>query len=164
MERIGEFSFEATALESIDLSTLAITELARGVFVNCASLKSVILPATLKQLSEGNFYECASLVSVTSLAPEPPVAEPYSFDDAVKLSATLYVPDASLTAYQSADVWKDFYEVKGITASGITSPMLSSSVSTAGIYNLSGCRMQKASRGINLIRMNDGRTGKTLCR
>lgn len=164
MERIGEFSFEATAIESIDLSTLTLTELARGVFVNCASLRSVTLPATLKLLSEGNFYECASLASVTSLAQEPPVAEPYSFDDAVKLSATLYVPDASLTAYQLADVWKDFYEVKGITASGITSPMLSSSVSTAGICNLSGRRMQKTARGINLIRMNDGRTCKILVR
>lgn len=72
-------------------------------------------PTTLNYIAESNFYGSRSLVSLTSLAQQPPLAEPDIFgESAATESATLYVPDASLDAYKSADVWKDFFSIKGV--------------------------------------------------
>ena len=84
IERVGEFCFENTAVESVDLSNTSLTELYRATFVSSESLKSVILPSSLKKLSEGNFDGCTALTSVTCNAQEPPVAEEDSFTDAVR--------------------------------------------------------------------------------
>ncbi|MGM9779853.1 MAG: leucine-rich repeat domain-containing protein [Prevotella sp.] len=164
IERVGEFCFENTAVESVDLSNTSLTELCRGLFVSSVSLKSAILPASLKKLSEGNFDGCSALTSVTCNAQEPPVAEEYSFADAVKTSATLYVPDASLNAYKSADVWKDFFAVKGVSESGISSAVDTDADAVRDIYDLSGRKTAKASKGLNIFKMKSGETRKGIIR
>ena len=159
IERIGEYCFSETALESIDLSHMVVTSLDRCTFFACESLKEVTLPASLTPLEEGNFYSCPSLESVTSLSPVPPAAQPLSFDSTVKTSATLYVPDASLAAYQQAEVWKDFFAVKGLTASGVN-PAVTTNDNTIGIYDLSGRRLHERSSGVNIVKMNNGMSRK----
>ena len=138
--------------------------MSRCLFVMSESLKSVILPASLKTLAEGNFYGCTALTSVTCNAPEPPLAEVYSFDDAVKTAATLYVPDASLDAYRSADVWKDFFAVKGLSATGLSSPEAADDDTVRDIYDLSGRKSNKASKGLNIFKMKSGEIRKSLTR
>lgn len=155
IEHIGEFSFESTAMESANLSNISLETFNRGLFANCESLNEVTLPASLKLLADYNFGGCTSLTSVTSLAQVPPVAESFSFDDAAKTSTTLYVPSASLTAYQSADVWKDFFAVKDLSATGIS--MTTATDSVRDIYDLSGRKTSKPVKGLNIVRMNSGR-------
>ena len=155
IEHIGEFSFESTAMESANLSNISLESFNRGLFANCESLNDVTLPASLKLLADYNFAGCTSLTSVTSLAQVPPVAEPFSFDDAAKTSTTLYVPSASLTAYQSADVWKDFFAVKDLSTTGIS--MTTATDSVRDIYDLSGRKTSKPVKGLNIVRMNSGR-------
>ena len=145
IERVGEFCFLGIAAETVDLSNTSLTEMSRSLFVMSESLKSVILPASLKTLAEGNFYGCTALTSVTCKAPEPPVAKEYSFDDAVKTAATLYVPDASLDAYRSADVWKDFFAVKGMSETGISSPEAADDDTIRDIYDLNGRMINESS-------------------
>ena len=162
IERVGEFCFQGIAAETVDLSNTSLTEMSRSLFVMSESLKSVILPASLKTLAEGNFYGCTALTSVTCNAPEPPLAEVYSFDDAVKTAATLYVPDASLDAYRSADVWKDFFAVKGLSATGLSSPEAADDDTVRDIYDLSGRKATKAAKGMNIFRMKSGEIRKEI--
>ena len=162
VERVGEFCFQGIAAETVDLSNTSLTEMYRSLFVMSESLKSVILPASLKKLAEGNFYGCTALTSVTCNAPEPPLAEVYSFDDAVKTAATLYVPDASLDAYRSADVWKDFFAVKGLSATGLSSPQtMTEKDNICNIYSLGGAASKNLRHGVNVVRRNN-KTKKVL--
>ena len=64
---------------------------------------------------------------------------------AVKTSATLYVPDASLAAYKSANVWKDFFAVKGLTATGLSSPEAADDDTVRDIYDLNGRMINESS-------------------
>ena len=136
----------------------------RFSFVGSESLKSVTLPASLKKLALGNFYKCKALTSVTCNAQEPPLADEHSFDDAVKESATLYVPDASLNSYKVAYVWKDFFAVKGVSETGISSSITSDGSAIGDIYDLSGRKAARASKGLNIFRMKNGETRKGIIR
>ena len=144
IEHVGEFCFQEIAAERVDLSNTSLTEMYRGLFVKAESLKEVILPASLKILNNANFLECASLNTVKCLAQEPPLVGESCFEDAVKTSATLYVLDASLAAYKSANVWKDFFAVKGLTATGLSSPEAADD-DTERIYDLNGRMINESS-------------------
>ena len=144
IEHVGEFCFQEIAAERVDLSNTSLTEMYRGLFVKAESLKEVILPASLKILNNANFLECASLTTVKCLAQEPPLVGEPCFEDAVKTSATLYVLDASLAAYKSANVWKDFFAVKGLTATGLSSPEAADD-GTERIYDLNGRMINESS-------------------
>ena len=164
IERVGEFCFQAIPAKSIDLSNTSLTEMYRGLFVMCDSLQRVVLPASLKTLREDNFYGCTALTSVTCPAQEPPVAEVYSFDEAVQTAATLYVPAASLAAYKAADVWKNFFAVTGITETGMAPALTPDGNAIADIYDLSGRKTDKPTKGMNIIRMKNGTIRKVLTR
>ncbi|MGM9702153.1 MAG: hypothetical protein ACI3YZ_01160 [Prevotella sp.] len=113
-------------------------------------------PTTLNYIAESNFYGSRSLVSLTSLAQQPPLAEPDIFgESAATESATLYVPDASLDAYKSADVWKDFFSIKGVSSTGISTTTSTDSV--RDIYSLTGRKLSKPTKGVNIVRMSSGR-------
>ena len=60
------------------------------------------------------FYGCSSLTSITSNAVVPPTID-YSFYDVDK-SIPLYVPKASISAYQSARYWSEFTNIQAIPA------------------------------------------------
>ena len=164
IEHVGEFCFQGIAAEHVDLSNTSLTEMYRALFVGAESLKEVILPASLKILNNTNFLECASLTTVKCLAQEPPLVGEPCFEDAVKTSTTLYVPDASLAAYKSADVWKDFFAVKGLSATGLSSPEAADDDTVRDIYDLSGRKSNKASKGLNIFKMKSGEIRKSLTR
>ncbi len=60
------------------------------------------------------YYNCSSLTSITCEAVTPPiVGDSYTFYDIDK-SIPLYVPAASVSAYQTADYWKEFTNIQAI--------------------------------------------------
>lgn len=61
---IGEWAFEATKLETVDLSNTQITRLPKGCFYNCQQLSDVKLPIALTDIGECAFYKSA-IASIT---------------------------------------------------------------------------------------------------
>ena len=53
------------------------------------------------------FFSCSGLTSVKCFAVNPPSCDSYAFDY-INQDTKVYVLASSLSAYQSADVWKDF--------------------------------------------------------
>lgn len=53
------------------------------------------------------------------LGTTPPSVGSDNFTNRHYLDATLYVPNGSLAAYQSAEPWKNFWEIKEYDATGI---------------------------------------------
>ena len=61
---IGEYAFEGTKLETVDLSNTQIKKLPNGSFYNCEKLNNVKLPIELTDIGESAFYKSA-IASIT---------------------------------------------------------------------------------------------------
>ena len=78
-------------------------------------------------------------------SPVPP-ASVYenSFGTINYIYTTLYVPEGSLAAYQTADVWKYFMKIKEYDPTSIEDVVLDTESSNLPVYNLQGVRMKDA--------------------
>ena len=150
----------------------SVTSIGMGAFGGCSGLTSIIIPNSVTKIGDdafkgctglvsvtiGNnvttmgyyvFYECSNLTSVTVLNPTPvSISEGYTFTNRKK--ATLYVPIGSKSAYQAADIWKDFKEIIEIDPAKIEQ-IMNDEKSQATIFTLDGKRIHTPQKGINII-------------
>lgn len=99
VERIGSTTFyNCTNLASITLSN-SLSEIGQQAFQYCSSLTSITLPSTITKIGQRAFYD-AGLTSITCLATTPPILGTDTFRTLT--NCPIYVPAASLSAYQSA--------------------------------------------------------------
>ena len=84
-----------------------VTNIPVGAFYNCASITSISLPSTVTNISPSAFYGCSGLTGITIQATTPPtLSATNSFYDTN--DCPIYVPSASVTAYQTANIWSNF--------------------------------------------------------
>ena len=111
---IGNYAFNGcTSLAGITLPA-SLTSIGDYAFRNCTSLAGITLPASLTSIGGGAFNGCSSLQYIRIEATTPPTL---SNTDAIpsKIRA-IYVPDASVEAYQAATNWSSFAsKIKGIS-------------------------------------------------
>lgn len=89
-----------------------VTAIGSYAFYNCTSLTSVTIGNSVTSIEELAFISCSGLTSITCNAVVPPICGGYVFYGVDK-SIPLYVPDNSVEAYQSADGWREFYNIIG---------------------------------------------------
>ena len=77
-------------------------EIGDYAFQGCTGLTSVTITGYVDEIGAGAFNGCSSLASVTCYATYPPSLENDSFDAPI---STLYVPAASVSAYQADASW-----------------------------------------------------------
>ncbi len=110
---LGNHAFEScSGLTSVTLPD-NVTSLGESVFAGCSSLASLTIPGSVTDLGIYAFSACSTLSSITSKATLPPACSGSSFT-AVDKSVAVYVPAKSVTAYQAADVWKNFTNIQAI--------------------------------------------------
>jgi len=104
---IGNHAFTwCSALTSIILPN-GISSIENGTFQNCASLTSIVLPKNLTTIGAYAFLN-TNLTSITNLNPVPATIEFEAFGGIIQSECTLKVPINSVSAYQTAEVWKEF--------------------------------------------------------
>jgi hypothetical protein len=135
---IGEYTFSGcTGLTSIAIPSsvislgqrafqtckgLTLVEIANGLtsiskytFCDCPSLTSIIIPNSVTLIGDYAFSGCTGLTSLTCEATTPPTCYRTTFLDVNKSICIIYVPAESVTAYKSANRWKDFANIKALT-------------------------------------------------
>jgi hypothetical protein len=101
---IGSNAFNAcSGLTSVNIPS-GVTSIGVSAFYGCSSLTSVTIPNGVTSIGNYAFNTCSGLTSVTCLATTPPTLSGYSFNDTN--NCPIYVPAASVSAYQSA--WSDY--------------------------------------------------------
>ena len=128
IEIIGDYSFsdctkltdlniltgiKSTGISSFDgCSSLKNVTIANTVqtignltFSGCTSLTTITLPESVTSIGGSAFYGCTSMTTMTILATTPPTLSAVS--DIPGSVTTIYVPSASLSAYTTANTWKD---------------------------------------------------------
>jgi hypothetical protein len=77
-----------------------------GLFQNCKSLKAIVFPVGFSSLGgNNNFATCPSLLEYTFLNTTPPTMAGTGNFTSINAAAKIYVPDASVAAYQAATNW-----------------------------------------------------------
>lgn len=114
--KIEGSAFEACAmLTSINLENTALAEIGGTGFAGCSILPSVTIPSTITKIDAQAFRFCRGLVEVVVLATTPPTLGTSVFQY-THADLVIYVPDASVSAYQSATNWTTYAsKIKGIS-------------------------------------------------
>ena len=98
----------------------------------------------------GHIYDISATIKVIySYNPTPPSIGRINKNNYI--NTVVYVPKGSLEAYQTADIWKNFWEIKEMETSGIENTSIETQRDDA-VYNLSGQRLEKPQKGINIIK------------
>ena len=82
-----------------------------GTFENCRSLKELVIPAKVEVIYQEAFAGCSGLENIKVLATTPPFANDNTFS---KYNIPLYVPEESVSAYQSTNPWSKFTTIKSL--------------------------------------------------
>jgi len=103
------YCFEGCKNLSSVVISAGVTTIGSSAFRNCPSLSSVYLSETVTTIGNSCFFNNKNdtlLTSVSVANPNPVAITEYTFSNRAR--ATLHVPEASIAAYQAADVWKEF--------------------------------------------------------
>lgn len=110
---LGAMAFEGcTSLDGCYLNQSQIDSLHASTFVGCSALTTVTLPSTLTFIGQSAFHNCGSLIGLYCYATTPPEVYTEAFDD--KSNIRLFVPSASVSAYQNASGWDGFRSYNAI--------------------------------------------------
>jgi len=109
--KIGNWTFDGTSLQSVILPN-GLESISEGALTT-RELTSITLPRSIKIIENLAFGGNKNLVSITNLNPVPLVINADVFYEVNISACTLKVPVQSVSAYQRADVWKEF-NIEGI--------------------------------------------------
>jgi hypothetical protein len=101
--------FKNSSLKTVQFSP-SLTTINTSAFNGCTAIETLNLPSSIVSFGSGVFMLCAGLrsIQVNSSTPVPldNAQNPFILIDLSLI--TLYVPSGSKSAYQSANIWKDF--------------------------------------------------------
>lgn len=128
---IGDCAFQNTAIDTLNCPS-TLRSISEGAFAGCGNLRQInlnegltrielyalannkateiVLPSSLEYCSQSAFDDCDSLVTIEARSVMPPNTDggcPLTSSDLTK--AVLYVPVWSLSEYQLATGWNQFY-------------------------------------------------------
>jgi hypothetical protein len=109
---IGEYAFSVCESLSSVIIPSSITNIAEGTFGACTSLSAILLPYTITSIERIAFGDCTSLRTVAIFSATPPSTDSTSFANVSLSDASLVIPHASRSAYEAAEVWKDFGTIR----------------------------------------------------
>lgn len=110
---IGNSAFAlCSALTSIAIPHSVIS-IGEEAFSNCYNLPSIYIPNSVTSIGDKAFLNCHNLSSVKVDITSPLDISYNTFSN--RAYATLYVPYGSVAAYEEANYWKDFKNIKVIT-------------------------------------------------
>ena len=98
------------------------------------------------------FNGCTSVTKIISRATTPPACGSQALDDINKWNCTLEVPQGTLSAYQAAEQWKEFFFIQeGEASTGISNTVAQPTSGTPTYYTLNGREVKNPGKGIYIV-------------
>ena len=158
---IGKYAFSGcSGLTSVYIPD-SVKTIGNYTFQNCSGLTSVTIGNSVTNIGSSAFAGCTNITKLTSCATTPPICGTQALNDINKWDCSLFVPTGSLSAYQAADQWKDFFFIEESDVTAINRIYDDEAEGRIiGIYDLNGRKLERLQRGMNIVRMSDGTTKK----
>ena len=86
----------------------SVTTIGDFAFYRCTSLASITIPDSVTEIGDYGFYKCSALADIYCMAAVPPTLGGSEVFTGVPSEMKIYVPRASVEAYESAPYWKDY--------------------------------------------------------
>lgn len=93
-----------------------VTTIGNWAFSGCSSLKYFAFGTQVKTIGQEAFSDCKAIEEIVSKAITPPFCGVQALDD-IDRFCKIYVPNGCLASYQSADQWKEFFNMEEGTGS-----------------------------------------------
>lgn len=173
--RIGEQAFGGSNLNVVIINE-GLTEIGTLAFDHLGSLEGISLPGTLEKIGHRAFWGCKKLLNIFCKAYYPPTlkydsysyyGQPYNnFSDKTYENAVLMVPKKTevYNRYINRAGWKLFNNIieSDSWISGIQTINNNANKNVIKRYDINGHVINNPSRGINIIKMSDGKTKKII--
>ena len=119
-----------------------VKKIGNWAFSGCSNLDYFAFGTNVEIIGEEAFSDCTNVNNIISYSVNPPKCGTQALDDINKWNCTLKVLDKSVTAYQSADQWKDFFFIESLSIDGkVATPIIKLDDKTISIT----CETEKAS-------------------
>ena len=137
-----------------------MTSIGNEAFSYCSGLTSITIPSSVTNIGNEAFSDCTALTKLESHSATPPTCGTEALDDINKWNCTLYVPKESMSAYQAAGQWKEFFFV----ADGIDQAECNNADTDTVVrrYDTNGRLLTRPVPGLNILKMSNGTTKKVL--
>ena len=119
-------------------------------FYNKTTLKSVSIGNCVTSIGESAFDNCASLEYIYVMAETPPSFYDSSFTKDHYMDAVLYVPIGCLEAYQNADKWRNFWDIREFDTTGLCDVKTETKDSII-VYDLNGRVVENPTKGVYIV-------------
>lgn len=154
--------FNCTGLKKLEIDG-DVEYIGNSSFDGCVSLTECILGDKITSIGTDAFSNCTLISSLISKSTTPPNCLSNALQGINKWNCTLYVPALSISEYQEAYQWKDFFFIKAIEEMEANVPIVNKDKSLEyQIFNLNGIRVNKQwdilDPGLYILKMN--RTSK----
>ena len=117
--------------------------------------------ANVGTVSAARTRSAESSIVVNCYAESVPQTALDAFENTPIETASLFVDDNSVNAYKTTSPWSGFGKIMGFDeAAGIYS--ITIGTTNAHIYDMQGNRLDNVRKGVNIIRMKDGKTKKVM--
>jgi hypothetical protein len=135
---MGYAAIASAPIASIKLPE-TLTEIGEYAMDQCGELTTIDIPASVKSIGKSAFNKCSKLATATSRNTAPPTIDSLIFDETP--IAAVYVPEASVAAYEADQYWGS-YNIVGADFSGINEVAANADSNAAKkCYNLNGVRL-----------------------
>ena len=145
---IGNRAFAlCTGLKSVIIPN-SVTSIENLAFYLCTGLTNVSIGNSVASIGEQAFYGCSSISSIVSANPVPPTCELRVFTDVNKKTTKLFVPQKSISLYETADTWMDFLNILGEDMSTMEETLADDAEEPAEYYTLQGVKVENPKNGV----------------
>lgn len=141
--------------------TYKVNALGVGCFAGCEGLANVTLPVGITSLGGRCFYNCTGLASVYMYAEHLPTMLGYNvFGGCDADNCILYVPKGTMDMYRQSSAFGYFKNIVELDATDINNPATSTNLKEVYRYTTNGRRILTPTKGINVVKYNNGSVKK----
>jgi len=139
----------------------SVTSIGGSVFQGCSVLTSIIIGRGVKDIGNKMIHGCSKLTDVYCYAETVPSMGGWGGSS----NAILHVPSSSVNLYKTTAPWSSFKEVVALTDSDpqpTSINQLKAESNIVSYYSVNGKQLSSPQKGINILKMSNGKTKKVL--